>query len=328
MVSVAARHGHAATGVAHGALALVAVAAAVGWALFGRTPATPPAAEVAQFGGRAIKRPLGGGKSLLRLDRATPKLNIWLQQVDGGQAAVQLTRHEGDAVTRHSHRTARGSPTRPEKDENVYVIATVGGEPRKVAPQGFNEVLARRIAARYSSPGFDTRLMLVSAVGGQPTRVSENFNGGAPLWSRDGSHLLATGRVDPKGSSLEAGDWFAISVKDGTAVRLGAAAALRTQKVIAATDAIPIASDWTGDAVLFTVNTADGAEVWRLRVNPATFALEGAAEQVTFGTARKALRRCRRTANWCLRLWTPSRTTGRCRSKQTPRGSRGRAHNS
>ena len=131
--------------------------------------------------------------------------------------------------------------------------------------------------------------MLVPTTGGQPKRISENFNPANAFltWSPDGSHVLGTGRIDSKGPPTEPADWFAVSVRDGTVVRTGAAAALRSQKVLPETDNIPGPSDWTGGSVLFTVRNGDANNVWRVAVNPATFQLDGPAERLTSGTSQE-----------------------------------------
>ena len=84
------------------------------------------------------------------------------------------------------------------------------------------------------------RLMLVPATGGQPKK----FRGIFPVQR---SRRLVSRRIPSaghrphrhQGRANRAVDWFAISVKDGTVVRTGAAAALRAQKVLAETDVIP-----------------------------------------------------------------------------------------
>ena len=123
--------------------------------------------------------------------------------------------------------------------------------------------------------------MVAPATGGPATTVPGDFRGFAAVWSPDGNHLLALGTTDPKAPPRDAVDWFAISVGDGTAVRTGAAAALRAQKVLRAGDQMPLPDDWLGGAVLFSA----AGDLWRVPVDPVTFQLSGPAEQVTSGTA-------------------------------------------
>jgi len=133
--------------------------------------------------------------------------------------------------------------------------------------------------------------MLVPATGGQPKKVEAELTIESPyaVWSPDGSHLLAVGRVDPKGPATDAIDWFAISLKDGTVIRTGASAALKAQKVLQDTGVISGPNDWTGGSVLFTAQNRDAANVWRVGVHPTTFQLTTAAERLTSGTAQEAL---------------------------------------
>jgi Tol biopolymer transport system component len=179
----------------------------------------------------------------------------------------------------------------PGKDEGIYVVSTIGGEPRRIASNGE--------APRFSPDGrqlsfsvhegTNGRLMLVPATGGQPKKVEGEVTIVSPfsVWSPDGSHLLALGRVDPKGPATDAVDWFAISLKDGNVVRTGASAALKAQKVLQDTGIMPAPNDWTEGAVLFTVQNRDAANVWRVSVDPTTFQLTGPAERLTSGTAQE-----------------------------------------
>ena len=69
-------------------------------------------------------------------DRTTPLPNLWIQQVDGGQA-VQLTHHEGGADSpSFSPDGTRIAYVGMGKDEGVYVIPTIGGDPKKIAARG------------------------------------------------------------------------------------------------------------------------------------------------------------------------------------------------
>jgi hypothetical protein len=166
------------------------------------------------------------------------------------------------------------------------VIATIGGEAKKVAPQGFvpkfspdgSRLFFAVSDENYAAQG---RLMVAPATGGSATMVPGDFRGFAAVWSPDGNHLLALGTTDTKAPPRDATDWFAISVSDGTAVRTGAAAAFRAEKVLRTGDQMPPPADWTGGGVLFSA----AGDVWKITVDPATFQLSGRAEQVTSGTA-------------------------------------------
>jgi Tol biopolymer transport system component len=226
-------------------------------------------------------------------DRATKRPNIWVQQVDGGQA-VKLTDHEGGASsptfspdgTRIAYVATEG------KQPAVYVAATIGGEPRKIVSDAFNPNFSPD-GSQLSIlvlEGSNVRLMVVPATGGQPRNVAGNFAVSAPgrsAWSPDGSHVLIAGRVDLKGPANETVDWFALSVKDGTVARTGASALLRAQKVLSPTEATPAPEAWNSGAVFFSARSGDAFNIWRLAVNPTTFQAEGAAERVTSGTTQE-----------------------------------------
>jgi Tol biopolymer transport system component len=286
--------------VAVAALAgVVAVAAVTGWILLGRRapgPPQPSALTRLTFDSGMTTQPAlsPDGKLIAYVsDRATKMPNLWVQQVDGGQA-VQLTRHEGGAVfpsfspdgTWITYMVPPG-----KQDEGIYVVSTIGGEPRKIASKGDAPRFSpdgRQLSFSLSE-GTSSRLMLVPATGGQPRKVDGELTIVSPLsvWSPDGSHLLTLGRVDPKGPATDTIDWFAIALKDGNVVRTGASAALKAQKVLQDTGIMPAPNDWTGGAVFFTVQNRDAANVWRVGVDPATFQLTGPADRLTSGTAQE-----------------------------------------
>jgi Tol biopolymer transport system component len=172
----------------------------------------------------------------------------------------------------------------------VYVVAAIGGEPRKIAPGGFTPKFSPDGAqlAFVIDDGGRPKLMVVPTTGGPARGIAADLEVFGPgVWSPDGSHLLAAGRVDLKGPTFETFDWFAISLKDGTVVRTGATAALKAQKVAPNTVGVGAPSDWTGGSILFTARTADAANVWKVAVNATTFKLAGPAERLTFGTAQE-----------------------------------------
>jgi Tol biopolymer transport system component len=280
------------------AAALVAIAAVAVWFMLGRSSETAPAYEVTPLttdtGLTSMPAISPDGKLVVYAsDRASRRPNLWLQQVEGGQA-VQLTHHEegagAPAFSPDSSRIAYAGFG--EKDQGVFVIPAIGGEPRKLAAEGvfpkFSPDGSR--LAYWVRDGFHGRLRVIAVTGGEPTRIAPEFDGAAPLWSHDGSRLLAVGRVDIKAPRRDAFDWFTIALHDGSVVRTGAAAALRAQNVLPESiDIIPSPEGWSGQSVLFTVRTDGAANVWRVTLNPSTFQVEGSAEQLTFGTAQSIM---------------------------------------
>ena len=276
--------------------AVAAVVAVAGWLMFRETteaPQSPALTRLTFDAGMTVTPALSPDGKLIAYasDRATKLPNIWVQQVDGGHA-VQLTNHEGGAVgpsfspdgTRIAYEAQAG------KDEGVYVVSTIGGEPRRLASAGSTP----RFSPDGSQLSFvvtertSARLMLVPATGGQPTKVPGDFYAaGGAVWSSDGSHLLVPGWPTVTFGRVADADWFAISVKDGAVIRTGAAAAFRAQKLLSETDFIPIPVPGIGGSVLFSVSNGDAWNVWRVAVNPTTFQLTGPAERLTSGTTRE-----------------------------------------
>jgi len=280
------------------AAALTAIAAVAGWLMFrGRTQAPQSSAltRLTFDAGMTVTPGLSPDGKLIAYasDRASKLPNIWVQQVDGGQA-TQLTHHEGPAGsssfspdgTRIAYMVQSG------KDDGIYVVSTIGGEPQKLASSGFGPKFSPDgsqlsfVAVERTS----ARLMLVPATGGQPTKVPGDFYPAGPaIWSADGSRLLAAGWPGAQMGRVADADWFAISIKDGSVIRTGAAAALRAQKLASETDFIPIPESGTRGAVLFSAPDGDAVNVWRVAIDPTTYQLKGAAERLTSGTTEEVM---------------------------------------
>jgi Tol biopolymer transport system component len=281
--------------IAVAALAAIAAIGGAGWYLLGQSSAAIQQSVLTRLTfdtGMTQQPALSPDGTLVAYmsDRATKLPNIWVQQVNGGQA-VKLTDHEGGAVgPTFSPDGTRIAYTTVGKEPGVYVVATIGGEPRKIVSDGFVPKFSPdgSLLSFVALDGSYARLMIVPAAGGQPRSVAGNFAvAGASVWSPDSSHVLVAGRVDTKGPAVETVDWFAVAVKDGTAVRTGASALLRSQKVLSSTAVMTGPEDWNGGAVLFSASTGDAVNIWRIAVNATTFQAEGLAERVTSGTTQE-----------------------------------------
>ena len=281
--------------VAAAGVAAVAVAGVSAWFVWGNPAAVPRARTLTRMTfdtGATVQPAVSPDGKLIAFvsDRATPRPNLWIQQVDGGQA-VQLTSHAGGATSpSFSPDGGRIAYAARGRDEGVYVIPTIGGEPRKVAATGS--------APRFSPDGSQVayaalevgvqRAFVVGAAGGQPSKVSAQFAVVANsvfVWSPDGKALVVLGRPDGDAPSRDVVDWYALPVGGGDPVRTGATAALRAQKVLSETELLRSPEHWASGSILFSRATADAANIWRAPIDPRTFRLTGAAEQLTFGTS-------------------------------------------
>ncbi|HYM09974.1 MAG TPA: protein kinase, partial [Bryobacterales bacterium] len=179
-------------------------------------------------------------------DRASPSgseanLDIWVQQLSGGQA-IQLTHDPADDHEPSfspdgaslAFRSERGAPSGPG---GIYVVSTFGGEEKLVAPLGRRPRFSpdgSQIAYWVGNIGGDpsvpgtAKIYVAASAGGPPRPVRPEFAVARyPVWSADGKSLLFWGIRDASESG--GADWWVSPLDGSEAVKTGAAAALRGQ---------------------------------------------------------------------------------------------------
>ena len=159
-------------------------------------------------------------------------LDIWVQQTSGG-APIQLTSDATDDREPDVSPDGRFVTFRSERQGGgVYVVPTLGGDARLIAPQGKGPKFSRDgrsiafwtgpwLAARAASSG-QRQTFVVSVDGGEAVQVaSELASAGDPLWSPSGNELLVFGRRTTSEADAAA-DWWWVPLKGGAAtVRWG-----------------------------------------------------------------------------------------------------------
>ena len=215
-------------------------------------------------------------------------LNIWLKQVGGGES-IQLTRHDADdrdpvfspdgrTIAFHSEREGGG----------IYIISTLGGEPRKIASQGRNprfspdgSWIAYWVGALGG--GIAAETFVVASTGGTVKSILPGFWASYPTWSPDGKRLIFLGaNRDAKLSADETLDWWSALLEGGAAVKTGVYTVFRSQKL---STIAPAAPAWLpGGYLLFTARTGDTSNLWKIPVSLNTWRATGPAERVTSGT--------------------------------------------
>jgi len=252
-------------------------------------------------------------------DRASGIMNIWVQQVAGGEP-VRVTNGPADDTEPSFSPDGTVIAFRSERDGGgVYTVPALGGEPRRIADQG------RR--PRFSPDGrwiaywvgtqrqqfARNAAYIIPSSGGEPRRLAPTFfSADDPLWSPDGQHVLFLGAEDDKKPVAERYDWWVEPVTGGAPAATGALAALRTKGVA------PVwrePGDWLDDSIIFAASTAQYATVlstglinqssiwsvrlasnpWRIHGDPRQLTIASGAEEQpsvargTDGTARLAL---------------------------------------
>jgi serine/threonine protein kinase len=230
-------------------------------------------------------------------DRAgTGNFDIWIQPIAGGDPS-RITTGLGDEI--ESSFSPDGTSIIFSKSETggIYQVGVSGGEPRQVVAarrahtprfspdgrrvvywtgqtvwtSGFGFVVPNAISAVYE----------VRSAGGSPQPLTAGFiSARYAIWSPDGERILFLGERKPSDPATY--DWYVVRADGGDPTRTGAVEAIEKAGVTG----IPIPGAWTtnGD-VVFTTATEDQANVWRLRISPATAVATGVPERLTFGTA-------------------------------------------
>ena len=203
---------------------------------------------------------------------------IWLHQIGG--SAVCLT----SGIAERSHLAFSADDTRlvftasDSSGQNVYVMPTLGGEPR----------LLKR-AARAGRPSPDGRWLAyvaldepagvrIAAMDGSPERViaPSLIDVASAIWSPDSRRLLVQAHSDP---SMES-DYWIVAVDGSGVTNTGILQRLRERNLFPLT--LPAA--WVREALVFSLITPRGVTLWRQRLAPVTLEPAGEPERLSRGT--------------------------------------------
>jgi Tol biopolymer transport system component len=234
-------------------------------------------------------------------DRAeSGNFDIWIQRIDGGEP-MRLTSDASDEIEPWFSPDGESIVFSQREHGGVYVVSVHGGNPTLLMPAtrartprlspdgrwvafwtGQTFKTTRTGVPGPRVPGTINALMLMPSAGGFARALAEDFvSARYPVWSPDSSSILFLGEhMDGEGSA--ALDWFVMPIAGGAAHPTGAVDALTRAGV----EGIPVPAVWTTSGeVLFTAETDQAANVWRLAVSPATGRVGGPPEQLTLGTA-------------------------------------------
>jgi Tol biopolymer transport system component len=221
-------------------------------------------------------------------------LDIWVQAVGGGDP-IQRTSQPADE-TEPSFAADGSQIVFSRRDSGIYVIGTLNGAPRLVAPIPWGRT------PRFSPDGkwivFWTGFPPSVVAGGVPEAVGNMYvvpSGGGephlidtplaseryPIWSPDGDYLLFLGEESPE---LKTHDWYVVHKDGGDPIKTGAILALRAEGLHAG---IPIPGSWRAadSVVVFATNEPEISNIWQIAITPSTGRLSGKPRRLTFGTA-------------------------------------------
>ena len=226
-------------------------------------------------------------------------LDIWVQQLAGGEPH-QVTRNPSDDHEPVFSPDGSKIAFRSEREGGgIYVVSTFGGTERKIASEGHRPRFSpdgKWISYWIGEVGGELYLLtakayIIASAGGAPRQFQPDF--GAiwdMVWSADSKRVLFAGL--PKGPGQD-GDWFVAPVEGGTAVKTGAMALLRGQKLFSrnltgANVFQPVPNAWTGERIVFAAGFGDSINLFQLRLSSKDFRAAGNAQRLTSGAGVEA----------------------------------------
>jgi Tol biopolymer transport system component len=172
---------------------------------------------------------------------------------------------------------AHGSTT----DSDIYVVPSLGGEPRMLAKNGCCGHYSPDGSqiAYVAFAGLDFSFAVIPSAGGVPASLPlpPGLVRGPPIWSPDGRKLLATVCSNVKtGADC---DWFAVSSDPhnaSAAIEMGMAQVSKRYGVYPG-----LAAEWRRDGVVFAARSGDSTNLWRVAISPRTYRIDGAPSRLT-----------------------------------------------
>ena len=219
-------------------------------------------------------------------------LDIWMQQIATGEAR-RLTQDPADESEPAFSPDGSRIAFRSEKDGGgIYVISTIGGEPRLIARQGRRPRFSPdgREIVYWVGAWYVGEVYVAPAAGGPPTRVQPDFfTARDPIWSPDGQYILFLGaRTQDHTAADIFFDWWAAPRGGGPPIKTEASSILRRERIMTQASSLVAPADWLGDEVFFSAKSGNNTNLWRLTVSLRTRQATGAPQRLTFGTSQEA----------------------------------------
>ncbi|MBI4902082.1 MAG: PD40 domain-containing protein [Acidobacteria bacterium] len=227
-------------------------------------------------------------------------LNVWVQQVGGGQP-VRLTDNPADDLEPSLSPDGGVVAYRAEGAEaGIRLVPAFGGTSTLLVRGGYRPRFSpdgSRIAYWTGERMFRTaRTFVIALAHGTPSRLQPDFPYAAyPVWAPDGEHLLFVGNQDASSASwdqLADWDWWVTPAGGGAATRTSART-LFTQNGLQPPPApwshrriIPAQWVATGH-IIFAAMSRGETNIWRVRISPQSWQVSGPPEQLTFGSGRE-----------------------------------------
>jgi len=279
-------------GVAAVALAAAAIGAGAAWWLLRARPAAGVVLrrltlDASLTTDQTISR--DGRLIAYACDRSGGNLDIWVQQVAGGDP-VRLTTDPANDVEPSFSPDGSQIVFRSDRDGGgLYVVSAIGGDQRRIADGGHRPRWSPDGKQIVFWVGQDTgflmdesgpRTYVVAASGGEPRQIAKELaSAWAPIWNAASTHVLLLGNRDGS-SRLE---WWVTPIDGGASVNTGAIDVLQKHGLKASPDSFVMPDAWTPDnRLLFSARLGDSTNIWSLDVRQ-DGTVGGAPVRVTSG---------------------------------------------
>jgi Tol biopolymer transport system component len=217
-------------------------------------------------------------------------LDIWVQQVSGGEA-IRLTRDPADDSEPVFSPDGSKIAFRSDRDGGgVYVMSALGGEARRIARQGRRPRFSPdgSLIVYSVGPLTYTGMYVVPSEGGPPRQVQPGFTTAREaVWSPDGKHLLFAGQFGAKR------DWWVTPLDGGPAVQTGAIGVFQQHGLpgefsILAGSGFPELWLPGTDEVVFPAFSVDSLNLWQVSISAKTWRASGAPRRLMSGAGMEA----------------------------------------
>jgi eukaryotic-like serine/threonine-protein kinase len=293
------------------AVAVILVASALATILYRtrspKAPITPTLTQLTWDSGLTTDPALSPDGKLLAYasDRSGEgHLDIYVRQVGGGEP-LRLTRGPGDKRDPTFSPDGTTIAFHSEQDGGLYLVSTLGGVPRKLAPEGRHPQFSPdgtwiaygvgTIAESELSIRNAASIYVVASAGGVPRQLQSEFVAAAyPVWSPDGEHLLFLGNPDNAKPPEEMIDWWVTPLRGGQAIKTGVLDVTRKAKLGGGLDVYPwvlVAPAWEpdGKGLIFSARSGDSTNLWQIGISRTTFKVEGSPQRLTSGAAQEEM---------------------------------------
>jgi serine/threonine protein kinase/Tol biopolymer transport system component len=239
-------------------------------------------------------------------DRAGRNLDIWVQQLGGGEP-IRLTRESADSYDPAFSPDGTTVIFRSEiEGGGLYSVPALGGQVRRIAKDGRRPRSSpdgKWIAYRIGHPQWswgDGGIFVMPATGGSSRQLHPDFaSAGDVIWAPDSRHYLFSGMAPLKhaqhgsesdgrtlNSNAERLDWWLGNLDNNKPIATGGSGITRAQGM-----AEMQLEDWdpSGKFIIFSARSGDSFNLWKIPISIKAGKVTGAVEPLTFGTTHQSM---------------------------------------